>query len=648
MKKQTIIFMSLFLSLLLLFLAVIVINNNSVLSSSEKEFIRNHPILYLAPDPSFGPVEFIDEDGTYRGIAADYIKSISREFDLNIKIVNLDTWNNILDTIKRKEIDILGAASVTPQREEYLIFSETFVTIKGVIITKNNADEGLTEDDLVDKKVLVIEGYSLADHMTNNHPNVDITYVKDISAGLSEVSFGKADALLIDIGQASFYIDKYNYTNLKIAGELDFSYDMKFAFRDDYHELQSIFNKGLQNMSDSEKEDIHNSWIFSSNTVYFNIKNYIYIAIIAILIVLVVFFFILQWNHSLKLKVNEQTATLKEDLEYKHVIEKELLLKNNEITTQNAKIKAHQKELEKLNAGLEDTVEKRTMLLNRSNIELEVSMNSLKDKQAELTHTNIKLHDSLNSLKDTQSQLVESEKQASLGRLVTGISHEINTPLGNSITGISFVKNEIDHFKSVNDDIDKKTLTFLNELVASSGLILNNLEIAANLINKFKQLSINTNVNQIQKININDFLDAILMNLSTNLDDYNIEYKVNADKIYMISTYPTLLEQVIISLFNNSITHGFSSRNTGKVTISLFEKDDFLCINFEDNGKGISTIDSFKIFDPFFTTKRGQGSIGLGLHIVYIIITQVFKGYIELLDKSNGTSFLIHLKLDDF
>lgn len=382
----------------------------------------------------------------------------------------------------------------------------------------------------------------------------------------------------------------------------------------------------------------------SNSFINFTLREYIYISFIIAILSLITFASILQWNTSLKKKVHEQTTILKKELESKHNIEKELLIKNDEITKQNQEIRSNQKKLEQLNASLEDTVEKRTMLLNRTNVELEISMNSLKDKQAELTQTNLKLQNSLDSLKNAQSQLIESEKQASLGRLVTGISHEINTPLGNSITGVSFMKNEIEKFKEANDNIDPDTSIFLSDLLASSKLILNNLEIAANLINRFKQLSINTNISQIQSINLNDFLNTTLLNLTANtISDMDVSFELHAKKTYYIKTYPALLEQVLISLFSNSIIHGFDKRNFGKIELTLYNTSSHLFIEFKDDGIGIDKANSFKIFDPFFTTKRGHGCIGLGLHIVYIIVTQVFNGSINLIDKSQGAAFLIRL-----
>ncbi len=392
---------------------------------------------------------------------------------------------------------------------------------------------------------------------------------------------------------------------------------------------------------------INVSYILLDNNnsfINFTLREYIYISFIIAILSLITFASILHWNTSLKKKVHDQTTTLKKELESKHNIEKELLIKNDEITKQNQEIRSNQKKLEQLNASLEDTVEKRTMLLNRTNVELEISMNSLKDKQAELTQTNLKLQNSLDSLKNAQSQLIESEKQASLGRLVTGISHEINTPLGNSITGVSFMKNEIEKFKEGNNNIDPDTSIFLSDLLASSKLILNNLEIAANLINRFKQLSINTNISQIQTINLNDFLNTTLLNLTANtMSDMDVSFELHAKKTYYIKTYPALLEQVVISLFSNSLIHGFDKRNFGKIDITLYNSSSHLYIEFKDDGIGIDKANTFKIFDPFFTTKRGHGCIGLGLHIVYIIVTQVFNGSINLIDKSQGAAFLIRL-----
>lgn len=317
-------------------------------------------------------------------------------------------------------------------------------------------------------------------------------------------------------------------------------------------------------------------------------------------------------------------------------------------------LKKAESKLEELNEKLEAKVERRAYLLNETNRELELSMYKLQMNQSQLEESNLLLEDSLISLRDTQNQLVESEKLAALGRLVAGVSHEINTPLGIGITSISYIGKECSDLEK---ELSNNTLTrsdlnnFLSGLKNTTKLVLTNLKNAANLVNKFKQIAVDQSTEELRRFNLHEYLDSIIQSLSPQLKHTKYSVSLECPEDISILSYPSILTQIITNLVMNSLIHGFDERDHGSMKLTVEPiQDNMLNIHYTDDGLGILSEHVEKIFEPFFTTKRGQGGVGLGLNIVYNLITRTLSGTIEVESSPNeGVHFHIRIPiLDNF
>lgn len=281
-----------------------------------------------------------------------------------------------------------------------------------------------------------------------------------------------------------------------------------------------------------------------------------------------------------------------------------------------------------LTQNLEIIVEERTRELEQRNEQV-------------LTQKEI-LESALSSLQQTQDQLIQLEKMASLGRLVAGVAHEINTPLGISITAASTLKDETQKMANLYKEGKISRIEFRDYINASNqttGLILANMEKAAVLIQSFKQVSVDQSTEQKRKFNFRSYVEDIVRSLSSKLKDEKIEININITDDMEIESYPGAFSQIFSNLILNSLIHGFGKSKEGIISISADFSMGNLNIQFQDNGKGIAPVLIDKIYDPFFTTNKKAGP-GLGLHIVYNIITQKLKGTIECLSKPrNGVTF---------
>lgn len=249
-------------------------------------------------------------------------------------------------------------------------------------------------------------------------------------------------------------------------------------------------------------------------------------------------------------------------------------------------------------------------------------------------------------LVQTQQTLVESEKLASLGGLVAGVAHEINTPVGISLTTASHLAS-ITH--QIQTDLQSgaiKKSDFQNYLQAaqeSCDLILSNAERAANLIHSFKQVAVDQTSEARRDFQLNDYLQEIITSLRPKFKRTQIEIHVDCESDLLMDSYPGALSQVMTNLLVNAVVHAFDEGQAGRIDIvARRHENGIVALSVKDNGKGIPPENMGKIFQPFFTTRRSSGGSGLGLHIVYNIVRQRLGGSIDVVSEvGHGTAFSI-------
>ena len=282
----------------------------------------------------------------------------------------------------------------------------------------------------------------------------------------------------------------------------------------------------------------------------------------------------------------------------------------------------------RLNQDLENKVHRRT--------------DALKESNQELLSTLEKLH-------QFQGQLVENEKMASLGDMVAGIAHEVNTPVGLGVTASSLLADKLHEIKTA---YDEKTLKgsqlkrFLNESENNIGIVTRNLNRAADLISSFKQVAVDQSSEESRYFNVKQLIHEVCLTLAPELKSTHYNIKINCDKALFINAKAGPLNQIFINLIMNSKIHGFNNGLEGNITITIMELSNQLNIIYQDDGVGIDDSVKAKVFEPFVTTKRGEGGSGLGLHLVYNLVTQALGGSIQLESTHDkGVTFEINIPI---
>lgn len=322
------------------------------------------------------------------------------------------------------------------------------------------------------------------------------------------------------------------------------------------------------------------------------------------------------------------------------------------ITSQN-KLKGTQEELRLANTKLDDQnlileqeVAKKTASLSQIMLDLEQQKDELIANQRELRQENEnrqyiedelrkrndELATSMESLNMAKDQLLESERMASLGGLVAGIAHDVNTPLGVGVTAASFLQERI---KSLHQAYEDKSLTnktmasFIEESEQTTLLLLNNLNRASELIASFKQVAVDQTSEAERLFNLNTYLHEILQSLQPSFKQTKHKVTIACPEDLEIRCAPGVIAQIATNMIMNSLVHGFEDIEEGVIKLDVVKTGNEIQINYADNGRGMNEENLDKLFDAFFTTKRAQGGSGLGTHIMYNLVTQTLGGQIE-------------------
>ena len=283
--------------------------------------------------------------------------------------------------------------------------------------------------------------------------------------------------------------------------------------------------------------------------------------------------------------------------------------------------------------------------------ELRLARTDIDRQVSERTHT---LRTALEQLQEAQLQLIQTEKMASLGALVAGVAHEINTPIGISVTAASHLKSST---RQIQKDMQSGTLkradfeAFMNDAIESADILLRNLERAANLVQSFKRVAVHHSDEGISSFDLREALADLVLSVSPECKRHGIACKLDCEPGFDVHSYQGALDQIVTNLIVNALRHAFDrsfdgapdhsfDNSSGTISISARIVDNQVDLKIADNGAGIKTELLPRIFDPFVTTKRGEGGSGLGLHIVFNLVTYRLKGRVAVSSiEGSGTEF---------
>ena len=257
------------------------------------------------------------------------------------------------------------------------------------------------------------------------------------------------------------------------------------------------------------------------------------------------------------------------------------------------------------------------------------------------------LEDSLEKLSRTQKEMIHSAKMAALGDLVAGVAHEVNTPIGVSVTASSFLLERTRHLRGLyqqgemkRSDLEK----YLTVAEESASSVLTNLERAAELVQSFKKVAADQSSEEKRSFELKTYLEQILISLRPQFKRTPHTVGMTCPENILLNSYPGAIMQILTNLIMNSLIHGFADGRPGEISIHVESSRGMLELRYRDSGVGMDQEQRERIFDPFYTTTRGSGGTGLGMNIVYNLVTQTLGGTISL-ESSPGQGALFMLAI---
>ncbi|MDB4872902.1 MAG: hypothetical protein JWL97_3906 [Gemmatimonadales bacterium] len=279
-------------------------------------------------------------------------------------------------------------------------------------------------------------------------------------------------------------------------------------------------------------------------------------------------------------------------------------------------------------------------------VEQRASLAELEQQKAHVELAHGDLSSVLETLKQAQANLITSEKLASLGALVAGIAHELNTPIGNSLLTATALADMVNEFekKYADGGIKRSALeAHMADTRLACGIMASSLSRAADLITSFKQVSVDQTSDKRRRFELGEVVRDTVATYAAQLRRANCRIDVDVAPMLVLDSYPGGIGQVLSNLINNALLHAFEGHASPKMVISAREiEHGQVMLNFSDDGVGMTAKTLHQVFDPFFTTKMGQGGSGLGMNIVYNVVTGMLGGTIGIASTpGNGTSVTI-------
>jgi signal transduction histidine kinase len=299
-----------------------------------------------------------------------------------------------------------------------------------------------------------------------------------------------------------------------------------------------------------------------------------------------------------------------------------------------------------LMSGRQQTTER----LEAANAQISKLNAQLSEREANLSRRTHELSQSLEALRSTQRELVRSEKLASLGSLVAGVAHEINTPLGVAVTASSLAREAVEQ---ISEDVDKNQIkrsalvSRLNHAREALAMLETNIQRGASLVRNFKTVSVDQTADTVRTFDLATYLEEILSSLAPLTRKAGISVRIDNVSSPVVTTRAGALSQVITNLVSNAVNHAFDPSAPGELCFTVREETGRAIIVAKDNGVGMSREIAEHVFDPFFTTRGGRGGSGLGLFIVHNLVTEGLGGQVTLeTNPGQGAMFTLDFPTD--
>jgi len=651
-------------------------STNLGLSSKELAYLKEKKVLRYCIDPNWFPYESI-ESSQHVGMSADLIQLMKTKLEVPFQLVQTIDWIQSLEYVQNRTCDILPLAKEIPSRRSFLNFTKPFFSFPVVVATKADQLYVPKVKNILHKKLGVVKGYSLNKILKEKYPNINIVEVDSIKDGLERVQDGELYGFIDSLITIGYEIQNNFISELKISSQFNMNHPLSVASRSDEPLLQSILEKTLKGINEQTKQAIINSWIsikVEKSIDYSMLWKFLVLVFIILLAFVYRHYLLSKSKRILEIKIEDKTKelqTLNDSLERKVQKRTEELEDSNEVfqhmlhTTMEAifileydycmdanrealELFQYKNNEELMGTYIFDFIDKNSHEYLKSDENLSknrpyevkaikkdgsvfpalMKQHSLKTKNRVIKILTLL---DLTYIKEQELKLINQSKMASLGELIGNIAHQWRQPLASITTAASGMRMQ----KELDILSDEDIYANCDDIVSSSNYL-------SETINEFKHLIKGRKDKKDFKINetVQKSLDLLSGVFKTNLVELIQDY----DEDVVLNGYGNDLTQVMVNILKNS-NDAFleNNENTQKlIFIKTLKLDNRITICIKDNAGGIKEDILDKIFEPYFTTKHKAQGTGLGLYMTHQIISDSFKGNIQVSNETyeyNSTTF---------
>ncbi|WP_457667887.1 transporter substrate-binding domain-containing protein [Thiolapillus sp.] len=280
------------------------------LSHAEEQWLKQHPVIRIGPDPGYPPFEWLDENGHYQGIAADYIALMEKKLGVHFQVVPTHNWSEVIQLARERKIDLLPALAQTRQRKSYLVFTHPYDRIPGIVVSIQGYD---SINELLDKRIAVVSDTYWDDLLSDKQIDIQIQHVDNTEFGMELAAMGAVDAMVTDLASATAIIKQTGISNLHVIRDPQKrlgSLEITMGIRSDWPELQAIINKTLASITPQERDTIRSKWINIQQPAFWRDRNFLIGLFTVLGVILLLFAGVITWNRMLKHKVEARTREL--------------------------------------------------------------------------------------------------------------------------------------------------------------------------------------------------------------------------------------------------------------------------------------------------------------------------------------------------
>ncbi|MGL1936845.1 MAG: transporter substrate-binding domain-containing protein [Fibrobacterales bacterium] len=658
------------------------------LEQYEREWLREHPVLRVGVDPQWAPIEFKDEGGHYHGVAIDYLTLIQEHLNITFEIVENRTWEELMEDAEAGRIDLFTALSVTPERSQFLTFTDVYLDYPIAIFTRKNVSYVSSLVDLKRARVAVVAGYAVEEWLKRDYPYLNIEPVSSVEIALELLQGGDVDAVVDNLATTGYYISKHNMQTIKVAGTTEYRNELTMGVRKDWVILRDIIQKVLQAIPDKKHHQIHSSWstVQYDHTFNFGIVVKVFGIILSIILVILI------WNWRLRKEVRSRTQKLaRAEKLYKEFIDVstqgvcilefsppldttlphdeqvslvQSSLKIVECNDAYARVYGFNSIDEVTGCSLGELFDDDDAGINVTarwieheyafkNIEIEqvnqagvqkyVLINLLSKRNGKNITSIMGTVVDLTEFRDLEQRVRQNEKMDAIGNLAGGIAHDFNNILG-GIYGFTQISMK---FAEEGSKLERN---------------LKQIKIAADrakeLIDKILRFSRKAET-AAEPILLSPIIREVIGLIRATIPKTVFFEEHLTDDTQAVMANATNVHELLMNVCSNA---AYAMNNRGKITLSHEEivlpdgitgycgessAGAYSVITIRDTGPGIARDTLSKIFDPYYTTKPVGSGTGMGLAVVHSIMNDLEGNIIVDTSSGRGSAFKFYFPKTD-